>query len=197
MDIRLLIHAGSKVNPHWQKGAHGTVQLLTSYMNFADTCWRRQRLQNVDASSTWCYRKFFTYSILSRNINIYLQFRSLLHTDMTRVVEILPHVIQGPTYSTLSISWLLMTWRHKEGQIGSSCTPCKHINLYFLKACSLRIKNLQCKHVNFGRHSPSWAIFERVVKKKYRKLKKDNFYMPTSRFFRLSKFASKYMFLCF
>ena len=30
------------------------------------------------------------------NINIYLQFMSLLHIDMTQVVEILPHVKQGP-----------------------------------------------------------------------------------------------------
>ena len=42
--------------------------------------------------------------------NMYLHFMSLLHIDMTQVVEILPHVRQRPTYSTESISWLLMTW---------------------------------------------------------------------------------------
>ena len=34
------------------------------------------------------------------NINIYLHFMSLLHTDMTQVLKILPHVRPGPTYST-------------------------------------------------------------------------------------------------
>ena len=33
------------------------------------------------------------------NINIYLHFLSLHHIDMTQIVEILPHVRQGPTYS--------------------------------------------------------------------------------------------------
>ena len=33
-----------------------------------------------------------------RNINIYQQFLSFLHTYMTQVVETLPHVRQGPTY---------------------------------------------------------------------------------------------------
>ena len=31
-------------------------------------------------------------------IPMYLQFLAFLHTDMTQVVEILPHVRQGPTY---------------------------------------------------------------------------------------------------
>ena len=34
------------------------------------------------------------------NINIYLHFMSLLHIDMTQVVEILHQVRPGPTYST-------------------------------------------------------------------------------------------------
>ena len=48
------------------------------------------------------------------NINIYLYFVSFLHIDTTQVVEILPHIIQEHTYSTKSISWLLMSWRRKE-----------------------------------------------------------------------------------
>ena len=39
---------------------------------------------------------------------------SLLHIDITQVLKILPQVRPGPTYSTLSISWLLMSWRRKE-----------------------------------------------------------------------------------
>ena len=39
---------------------------------------------------------------------------SFLHTDMTWVVEIVPHVKQGPTYLTWSISRLLLTWRRRE-----------------------------------------------------------------------------------
>ena len=48
------------------------------------------------------------------NINIYLHFISLLHTDMTQVLKILPQVRPGPTYSIESISWLPMSWRRKE-----------------------------------------------------------------------------------
>ena len=48
------------------------------------------------------------------NINIYLHFMSLLPIDETQVLKILPRVKPGPTYSTYSIPWLLMTWRRKE-----------------------------------------------------------------------------------
>ena len=37
------------------------------------------------------------------NINIYLHFMSLIHIDITQVVENLPRVRQGPIYSTKSI----------------------------------------------------------------------------------------------
>ena len=43
-----------------------------------------------------------------------LHFISFLHIDVTQVVEILPQIRQGPTHSTLSISWLLVSWRRKE-----------------------------------------------------------------------------------
>ena len=46
--------------------------------------------------------------------NIYLHFMSFLHVNNTYVVEIPPGVRQGPAYSTISISWLLMSWRRKE-----------------------------------------------------------------------------------
>ena len=46
--------------------------------------------------------------------NIYLHFMSFLHIDMTQVVEILRQIRQGPTYSTKSISWLLVSWRRQE-----------------------------------------------------------------------------------
>ena len=48
------------------------------------------------------------------NKNIYLHFMPFLHIDMTQVVEILPQVRPGYTYSTQSISWLLVPWRRKE-----------------------------------------------------------------------------------
>ena len=47
-------------------------------------------------------------------INMYLHFMSLLHIDMTQVLKILPQVRPVPTYSTQSISLLLMSWRCKE-----------------------------------------------------------------------------------
>ena len=40
------------------------------------------------------------------NINIYLHFVSFLHIDMTQVLNILPKLRPGPTYSTKSISSL-------------------------------------------------------------------------------------------
>ena len=51
---------------------------------------------------------------LRENINLYLHFMSFLHTNKKQVAEIPPRVRHGPAYSTWSISWLLMSWRHKE-----------------------------------------------------------------------------------
>ena len=48
------------------------------------------------------------------NINIYLNFMSIFHIDVIHVLKILPQVRPGPTYCTLSIPWLLMSWRRKE-----------------------------------------------------------------------------------
>ena len=39
------------------------------------------------------------------NINMYLHFKSFLHTDMPKIIEILPRI---------SRSWLLMSWWRKE-----------------------------------------------------------------------------------
>ena len=47
------------------------------------------------------------------NVKMYLQFISFLHTDMTKVVDILSHIRQEFTYPTKSILWVLMSWRHK------------------------------------------------------------------------------------
>ena len=57
------------------------------------------------------HAKFFM-----RDIKIYLQFESFLHTHMTQVAEILPLVrhSQELTYSVESISSVLMTWQCKE-----------------------------------------------------------------------------------
>ena len=48
------------------------------------------------------------------NMKMYLWFIPFLYADMTQVVEILPHVRQDLTYSTLPIPWVLMSWWHKE-----------------------------------------------------------------------------------
>ena len=55
------------------------------------------------------HAKFFR-----RNIYIYLYFMSILHIDMAQVLKILPRVRPVPTYSTQSISLLLLSWRRKE-----------------------------------------------------------------------------------
>ena len=47
-------------------------------------------------------------------INLYSRFKSFFHIDITQVALILPQVRKGPTYSTYSISWPLMSWRRKE-----------------------------------------------------------------------------------
>ena len=47
-------------------------------------------------------------------MNIYSRSMLSLHIDMTQVAEILPQLRKRPTYSTESISWLLMYWRRKE-----------------------------------------------------------------------------------
>ena len=43
------------------------------------------------------WAKKVSMPFFSRNINMYLEFTSFHHTDITEVVEILPHVKQGPT----------------------------------------------------------------------------------------------------
>ena len=53
-------------------------------------------------------------NFLRGNKNIYLRFVSFLHCDMTQVAEILPQVRKELTYSRLSISWVLMSWRLNE-----------------------------------------------------------------------------------
>ena len=55
--------------------------------------------------------KFFRVNV---TMYMYFHFMSFLHIDMTQVLKILPHVRPGSTYSTESLSWLLMSWRHKE-----------------------------------------------------------------------------------
>ena len=53
--------------------------------------------------------KFF-----NRNLNTYLQFPPLFHSDMAQEFDILPRERQGHAYFIYSIPWPLMTWRRKE-----------------------------------------------------------------------------------
>ena len=68
--ISLLYHASTEVLLHWPLG-------------------------DVDVNLT-----LYVLSFSRGNKNIYLHFLSFLNIDMTQVVEILPQVRQGPTYST-------------------------------------------------------------------------------------------------
>ena len=61
-----------------------------------------------------CFLNPLRAKFFRENINIYLHFVWYLHIDTTQVVKILPQIRQEPAYSTLSISWLLMSWRRKE-----------------------------------------------------------------------------------
>ena len=72
-------------------------------------------LFNLDA----IFLTIYTLNSLCANffrgkMNIYFHFISLLHIDRTQVLKILPQVRPEPTYSTQSISLLLMSWQHKE-----------------------------------------------------------------------------------
>ena len=67
---------------------------------------------------TWGTEAYLLFTVnslrakfLSRNITMYLQFLSFLHTDRTQVAGILPCVRKVLAYFTQSLSWLLMTWR--------------------------------------------------------------------------------------
>ena len=66
-------------------------------------------MQSISYLTNSLYAEFF-----SGKINMRLQFISFLHTDITQLVKILSRVRQEITYSTLSITWVLMTWWHKE-----------------------------------------------------------------------------------
>ena len=68
----------------------------------------------VDAYISWNYVNPSRAKFFRGGINIYLHFMSLLHINMTQVLKILPQIRPGLTYSTYSISWLLMSWRRKE-----------------------------------------------------------------------------------
>ena len=48
-------------------------------------------------------KPFTRYIFYIRNIKIYLQFMSFLHTDMTRLPEIFPHVRQGLVWEKVDI----------------------------------------------------------------------------------------------
>ena len=48
------------------------------------------------------------------NKYIYLHFILFFHIDMMQTIKILPQVNQDLTYSTQSVSWVLMSWWHKE-----------------------------------------------------------------------------------
>ena len=68
--------------------------------------------QSFSLSQLWLFRisEQKALRVFVRNVNMYLQMISVLHTDMSQVIEFLPHVRQGPTYFTYSISLLLIPW---------------------------------------------------------------------------------------
>ena len=104
-------------------------EILIEIMKFSfeNRYWRMMPAKVHHFIQTWmCWCKNYNCSIccfdinplrakfFKGNINIHLHFVSFLHIDMTQVLKILPQVKEGPTYCILSISWLLMSQRHKE-----------------------------------------------------------------------------------
>ena len=77
---------------------------------------------------------------------------------MTHGVEILPQVRQGLTYSTQSISWLLMSWRRKE--------PGHQQTWYWLCWTEL-IRSPHCKgketHLLLTLHTPQATVHSSLV----------------------------------
>ena len=61
-------------------------------------CWTDTFVLQVSFLNRWINP--LRANIFRVNKNIYLHFMPFLHIDMTRVIEILPQVRQGPTYST-------------------------------------------------------------------------------------------------
>ena len=84
------------------------LRLKLIHVNLGGPQWYPARIAYSHSDLQNCINtlhvKFF-----SRNIDMYFQFLAFLHTNMTQVVGILPHVRQGRTYFTLPISWLLMS----------------------------------------------------------------------------------------
>ena len=83
--------------------------------DFISLCWS----QDINAAIVTVKPFILTLNPLRSkffrgNINIYLHFASFLQIYTGQVVEILPQIRREPTYSTYSISLLLMSWRHKE-----------------------------------------------------------------------------------
>ena len=107
--LLLTNHVQLTLNQQWFNRWLGVVQATSHYLN---QCWPKSMMV-YGITRSQCvnplHAKFFR-----RNKNIYLHFMSFLHIDMTQVVEILPQVRQGPTYSTESVSWVLMSWWRKE-----------------------------------------------------------------------------------
>ena len=93
------------------------------YMNTTQTVlhspsvwrWIRYRRMALDGNQV-CRTELnpLCAKVFKGNKNIYLHFMSFLHMDKTQVVEILLHVRQEITYSTLSVSWVLLSWQCKE-----------------------------------------------------------------------------------
>ena len=89
-----------------------TWRLSINSWRLRDTISHRPWSRLIQVMTYWLnplHAKFFR-----GNINIYLHFVSYLHIDTTQVVEILLQIREEPTYSTKTISWLLMSWQRKE-----------------------------------------------------------------------------------
>ena len=79
--------------------------------------------------------------------HIFTHFMSFLHNDMTQVVEIHPQVKQELPYSTLSISWVLMSWRRKEPGHQQPWYLLCSIKLF--RSCMLRVNLCQWRLTSY------------------------------------------------
>ena len=75
--------------------------MSTAADNKIPQAWQNTFKKNPDISTRqYVLIKPLRANFFRGSINMYLHFTSFLHFDMAQVIEILPHVRQGPPYST-------------------------------------------------------------------------------------------------
>ena len=99
----------------------GLVQSCDNMDNLFQNTHNRQPIGYCEVRCGWLLwaqcstlALFFNPSHAETKKNVYLNFLSVLETEMVQLAEILHSVRQGPIYTSYSMPWLLMAWRCKK-----------------------------------------------------------------------------------